>query len=117
MKRVIKILIFVFVVLFVFIGMELYLLAKPTSISSSDSPDGTYTVELIETESATFFGPQKVEVILKKGEDFVAKKETIISNDGKALDDSNWTVNWCDQYVEVTIHGEEQSDETIKLYK
>lgn len=41
--------------------------------------------------------------------------ETSIANDGKALSDENYLIEWKDNIAVLSFHGEEQYDEIITL--
>lgn len=89
---------------------------KPRTIAELKSPDNKYTLSFIETESAIFFGPSEVSLVLRNGDEEKHEINTEICNDGKRLDAYNWRVNWQHDYVEVTLKGEEQDDEVFIIY-
>lgn len=54
--------------------------------------------------------------LFKKGQAVIDKTKIAIANDGKSLNKANWSVDWKQAYVIVTIAGEEQPDQSITLH-
>lgn len=81
------------------------------------STDG-YTIYLQATSSPDFpFGSQDGRIVLKDDKDKkICKVDFRLSNDGKGMTAYNWSVEWKDEEVIVTIIGEEQEDEIYHLY-
>lgn len=87
-------------------------------IACSVSENGKYEVVFYQEGLTDFpFGPSSVKIELKEktSNKTVATERSSISNDGKTLYENNWTVNWLEDRVEVTLHGEEQKDKTLIL--
>ena len=61
------------------------------------------------------FGPQDGRIVLKMNGTTVCKKNFTLYNDGKNMNVSNWSAAWDGSGVTVTISGEEQPDETLRL--
>lgn len=75
-----------------------------------------YTAELwAKSDPAMSFGRQPGKVVLKKGDCEICSSDFILHNDGKQMSASNWSVEWLTDSAGITIHGEEQDDETIIL--
>lgn len=74
----------IFLIIAILCGF-LSILVKSTTIDFSTSNDGKYTVEFVEVESTTFFGPQKIEITFKNKNEFVDKKETTLLTMEKCL--------------------------------
>lgn len=87
-----------------------------TTIDSSSSPDGKYSVVFQEKGQSFGFGPAACRLVLKKGKKIVAKESFLIANDGKVITEDRWTVTWKTDHVEVIINGEEQPDREYDLY-
>lgn len=81
------------------------------------SADGNYEL-LLQTVGEPYFpfGEAHGRLVLKNGENIVARKDFEIANDGASFSAGNWSVTWYDNYVEVILSGEEQYDELVTLY-
>lgn len=90
---------------------------KITTVSTAVSPDGTHELVLQAVgEAAWPFGPAKGRLILKEAQKEVSKMDFTIYDDGGSIRDELWTVTWHEEYVEIMLSGDEQSDEQIWLY-
>ena len=80
--------------------------------------NGQYVVELQATSSPDWpFGAQDGRIVLKDNNNKkISSVDFSLSNDGKAMCESNWEVNWNEESVIVTIMGEEQKDAIYTLY-
>lgn len=115
MKKIFKLLL-VIILIFVIFALAIYETNKPRTISNVKSNDNKYSLEFIETESPFFFSASQVRIILRNEDKETYEINSEIYNDGKYLDESNWSVNWQTNYVDVILKGEEQSDEVITIY-
>ena len=79
--------------------------------------NGQYVVELQATSSPEWpFGPQDGRIVLKDNNNKkISSVSFTLSNDGKAMCESNWKVDWNEESVIVTIMGEEQQDAQFTL--
>lgn len=75
-----------------------------------ETPDGV-VIRVVDNENYFFFSPSSV-TIYKGYEEFCEKE---ISNDGKTLHESNFEAEWDEEFVYLTLKGEEQTDETISI--
>lgn len=99
--------------------LVVYQVNKPRLIGEVHTKDSQYIVSFIETAGPIFFGPSEVKIELRSKDEETAEKQEIstsVANDGKTLDDTNWKVNFKNDHVEITLTGEEQEDEVIKIY-
>lgn len=88
-----------------------------TTIDRSISPNGVYTLEFKSVGEPDWpFGDSHAQIILKKGQAVIDKTKIAIANDGKSLNKANWSVDWKQAYVIVTIAGVEQPDQSITLH-
>lgn len=82
---------------------------KRETIDKSDDGRFKYRVVVQEVGTPMYFGPSDVRIVF---EHFWGKNikviNDVISNDGKTIDSSNVTVEWRENYVDVTLYGEEQ---------
>lgn len=115
MKKAFQVLLVVILICAVIFAFLLYEYKKPRTIAVETSPDGRYSLSFLETESALFFGPSGVALVMKDKEAETYEIKTYIYNDGKYLDDNNWQVEWHSDYVEVMLKGEEQPDEVFVI--
>lgn len=86
------------------------------------SPDKTNTIKVQSKESFNFllFGPSNISITCRKNNlfGFITKLtiDTTISNDGKSINDSNVNIEWISEDIAIiTLLGEEQNDEVIKV--
>lgn len=90
---------------------------KKTTCDISVSPDGKYELTLQAVGEPNWpFGSASGRVVLKKDDQEISNVEFELHNDGGSISNRCWTVTWYDEYAEVTLSGEEQSDEHILLY-
>lgn len=100
--------------LMIFVGAVHIIDRIPKTIDIKEN--GDYQVCLQAVGSPVWaFGPQDGRIILKKSGKTVAKADFELHNDGKGMNESNWSVSWDDVGVSVTISGEEQPDATFWL--
>ena len=90
---------------------------KKTTCDISVSPDGKYELTLQAVGEPNWpFGSASGRVVLKKDDQEISNVEFELHNDGGSISNRCWTVTWYDEYAEVTLSGEEQSDEHVLLY-
>lgn len=75
-----------------------------------ETPDGV-VVRVVDNENYFFFSPSSV-TIYKGYEEYCRKR---ISNDGKMLHEYNFEAEWDEEFVYLTLKGEEQADERISI--
>lgn len=100
------------------LGSFIYLTKyKMTTIDRSISPNGVYTLEFKSVGEPDWpFGDSHAQIILKKRKAVIDKTKIAIANDGKSLSKANWSVDWKQAYVIVTIVGEEQPEQSVTLH-
>lgn len=86
-----------------------------STVDTSTSPDGRYTLELQSVGEPLFFSSANVRLILKFGRYEVSRVDTSIADDGAQARPSNWQVSWEDTGAEVRLRGSEQSDELVTM--
>lgn len=102
--------------IFLLMIVSIYIIEHTPRTVATDSYNN-YTLELQAKSSPDFpFGSQDGRIILKSSSKKICRTDFIISNDGKSMDEDNWSVKWENDKVIVTIIGEEQSDEIYTLY-
>lgn len=119
MKKILKFISINALVILAILAIELYVITRPRLIAESHSKDNKYSLSFIETDSPVFFSSSEVKIEVKSNDQEGTERQEIntsIANDGKYLDETNWRVNWEKDHVEVTLMGEEQGDEIIKIY-
>lgn len=90
---------------------------KKTTCDISVSPGGKYEMALQAVGEPDWpFGSANGRVVLKKDDQEISNVEFELHNDGGSISNRCWTVTWYDEYAEVTLSGEEQSDEHVLLY-
>lgn len=90
---------------------------KISTVSTSVSPDGMHALTLQAVgEAAWPFGPAEGRLLLKENQKEVSKTNFILFDDGGSIRDEIWSVMWHEDYVEVILSGDEQSDEQVLLY-
>ena len=57
----------------------------------------------------------KIQLINIKTNEEIKVIEEDISNDGKSLTSENWEVEWLEEIVVITLIGEEQNNEELKI--
>ena len=96
--------------------IEYEMLHKTTDISTEIGPNSEYTLHFQSVGETIFMGPpSRVRVTLYKGNDKIKSFDEKIYDDGKALREDNYSVEWQSDGVVITFYGEEQSDKVIKL--
>lgn len=102
--------------IFLLMIVSIYIIEHTPRTVATDSYN-KYTLELQAKSSPDFpFGSQDGRIILKSDLKRICREDFILSNDGKNMDEDNWSVKWENDKVIVTITGEEQSDEIYTLY-
>ena len=86
-----------------------------STVDTSTSPDGRYTLELQSVGEPMFFSSASVRLVLKFGRYEVSRVDTTIADDGAQARPSNWQVSWEDTGAEVRLRGSEQSDELVTM--
>ena len=86
-----------------------------STVDTSTSPDGRYTLELQSVGEPLFFSSANVRLLLKFGRYEVSRVDTSIADDGARARPSNWQVSWEDTGAEVRLKGSEQSDELVTM--
>lgn len=90
---------------------------KKTTCDTSVSPDGKYELTLQAVGEPDWpFGSSSGRLVLKEGKDKVSETDFELYNDGGSINSSCWEVAWYEDYVEIILSGEEQSDEQVILY-
>ena len=84
-----------------------------STVDTSVSPDGNYTLELQSVGEPMFFSPAGL--VLKFGRYEVSRMDTQISDDGGQVRPTSWQVSWEDSGAEVRLKGSEQSDELVTM--
>lgn len=82
---------------------------KRETIDKSDDGRFKYRIVVQEVGTPMYFGASDVRIVFEHfwGKNIKVINDTI-SNDGKTIDGSNVLVEWCGNYVDVTLYGEEQ---------
>ena len=89
---------------------------KKADRDTSFSPDGKYELILQEVGEPDWpFGDGRGQVVLKQDKKTISQTAFELSNDGKRINSYCWKVTWNDDYVEIILSGEEQSDEQILM--
>ncbi len=82
---------------------------KRETLEKSDDGRCKYRIVVQEVGTPMYFGASDVRIVF---EHFWGKNikviNDVIANDGKTIDSSNVTVEWHENYVDVTLYGEEQ---------
>ena len=90
---------------------------KIHDLAYSTSKDGTYVLLFQQVGDPDWpFGYTHARLLLKDEAGTIAKYPFDVANDGGALDQENWRVNWEETCVKVIISGEEQPDKLYTLY-
>lgn len=90
---------------------------KKTICDTSVSPDGKYELTLQAVGEPDWpFGSASGRLVLKEGKDKISQTDFELYNDGGSISSSCWKVTWYEDYAEVILSGEEQSDEHYFLY-
>lgn len=118
MKKSIKTILLILIP-FAIIAILLYQSSKPRIIDEKYSIDNKYLISFIETKSPFLFESSEVKIELRTNDEEITEIQVIntnISNDGKMLYDTNWSVDFKKDYVEIILMGEEQANNIIKIY-
>ncbi len=103
-------------VLLLLFGLLMYeLIYAIDTVDVTKSLDNKYTLEMQSVGSPLFFGPADGRLVLKEGEKEILTYEFSVFDDGASISPTNWKVVWEDTCVEITISGEEQTDEIITI--
>lgn len=89
---------------------------KLTTISQHTNPNNNYEILSQSVGEPFLFGPDEVKITLlddKKKEIGILSKS--ISNDGARASENSIKIKWFDDYVEITLSGDEQQDETYRI--
>ena len=90
---------------------------KKTTCDTSVSPDGKYELTLQAVGEPEWpFGSASGRLVLKEEKNEISQTDFELKNDGGSISGSCWKVTWYENYVEVILSGEEQSDERFILY-
>lgn len=90
---------------------------KKTVCDTSVSPEGRYTLTLLEIGEPDWpFGSASGRLVLKAGNARVNQADFELKNDGGRIHSDCWRVTWTEDCAEVILSGEEQFDEQILLY-
>lgn len=101
----------------IFVDIEKECYNNEEIFEKSVSPDGKYELTLQEVGEPNWpFGSASGRVVLKKDDQEISNVEFELHNDGGSISNRCWTVTWYDEYAEVTLSREEQSDEHVLLY-
>lgn len=88
---------------------------KETTLKVSHSPNGQDKIKVTEKGEPAFFGGSTVRIHYRDFGRYKHEDHTI-ANDGKALDDTNVSVDWeTNTKATVTLKGEEQMPERIQI--
>ena len=86
-----------------------------STVDTSASPDGNYTLELQSVGEPMFFSPAGARLVLKFGRYEISRMDTQISDDGGQVRPASWQVSWEDSGAEVRLKGSEQNDELVTM--
>lgn len=90
---------------------------KKTTCDTSVAPNGQYELLLQAVGEPDWpFGSASGQLVLREGKDEISQTDFELHNDGGSISSSCWNVTWYENYVEVILSGEEQSDERMILY-
>lgn len=90
---------------------------KKTICDTAISPDEKYQITLMAIGEPDWpFGLASGRLILKEGKNRISQTDFELWNDGGNVSNGCWKVTWYEDYVEVILSGEEQSDEQVILY-
>lgn len=90
---------------------------KVTTRDTVVSQDGVYQLSLQSVGEPDFpFGASYGRLVLKKDKTKISSIDFVLHNDGGVIAENCWSVFWYDEYVEITLMGEEQSDEQVQLF-
>ena len=103
---------------FILLGSVLYITRyRVPVVDTVRSKEGTYeTVLQAVGDPAWPFGSAPGRLVLKKDGRTLSKTDIEIANDGGRINDGNWKAAWRDDRVEITLSGQEQYDELVKMY-
>ena len=103
---------------FILLGSVLYITRyRVTVVDTVRSKEGTYEAVLQAVgDPAWPFGSAPGRLVLKKDGRTLSKTDIEIANDGGRINDGNWKVAWRDDRAEITLSGQEQYDELVKMY-
>ncbi len=82
---------------------------RPNDVASFTSEDGKYHLDLQQIGTPEFpFGSTKIKVVLRSGNKKISVYNGKIANDGKNVDESNFSCEWSEDEVLISLIGEEQ---------
>lgn len=111
LRKILSAVIFRILATFLLIGICLQML-----IAKELSPDGKYIAILQTHGEPVSFGPTPLRITVQTADGAVLKQmDTSVAHDGCCLTASNWTVEWEQTCVLITLHGDEQLDETLQF--
>lgn len=102
----------------IILGLNYYIYnLKLTDLAVVSSDNGEYFLAFQQIgQPKGAFGIADVRVTLKDINGGILQKfDSEIANDGKALDRTNWFVQWSEDFVTVTLDGEEQEEEKFTI--
>ena len=91
---------------------------RATTVDTQVSPDGRYTLYLQQIGSPGWpFGPVTAQVMLKEGDKTIKKEQLEVYNDGGPVWEEQWTVEWRDDSVKITVElGEMDGEEIFEFF-
>lgn len=87
---------------------------KPNYFIKTISPDRKWGLIVIN-KGAFLFGSHKLEIYYKKFIFYRKLFDYDLANDGKNLDEGNYSIRWDKNILYLTFKGEEQRDETFRI--
>ncbi len=125
LRKILSAVIFRILATFLLIGICLQMLIQffsctlahdTTDIAKELSPDGKYIAILQTHGEPVSFGPTPLRITVQTADGAVLKQmDTSVAHDGCCLTASNRTVEWEQTCVLITLHGDEQLDETLQF--
>lgn len=121
LKKVLKVILIAVAVIaacfFLLIGIAVYgLYYAVSTVDESESPGGTYTLQLQSVGSPIFFSSAKGRLVLKEGKKKIVACKFVLYDDGGSVRPDIWQADWKEEYVEIIISGDEQDDEQIRIW-
>ena len=90
---------------------------KVATCDTAVSPDGVYQLTLQAIGEPDFpFGASDGRLVLKKDKTKIVVMDFALHNDGGFITGNCWSVFLYDEYVEITLMGEEQLDLQVWLF-
>ena len=85
------------------------------TIDQSVSENKEYKLVLKSVGNPFLFGSANGKIILKEKNHTIEEFPIVISNDGGRISKKSWTVVWEMDFVTITLRGDEQPDEILKI--